>query len=217
MNAQSPAAAQAHPLAFVPNVLTIGRIVLIPFLVAGIIMLAAGTGSGLGAWLGRPSVIFSLFILAAITDFLDGFLARRWKVTSDFGRMIDPIADKLLVAGCLIAFCIITDGDLLIIFPALAIIGRDILVSGVREHAALMGRVMPPTNLAKFKTAAEMLGIGTLILWAASRSLIPIDSMIPPFVEWAGRIGLLLIWVAAVLSVYTGALYLRAGLAPSAK
>lgn len=199
-----------HPLAFLPNVLTIGRIALIPFLVAGIIILSSGSGM----WLGRPSVILSLFILAGVSDFLDGFLARRWNVVTDFGRMIDPIADKLLVAGCLIAFCIITDGDPLILVPALAIIGRDILVSGAREHAALSGRVMPPTNLAKFKTAAEMLGIGILIVWASSRSFIPVDSFLPPFVEWTGIIGLLLIWIAAALSVYTGALYLRASIAP---
>lgn len=200
--------AQPHPLGFLPNVLTIGRIILIPFIVAGIILL----GDENHNLLGRSTVLISLFIIAALTDFLDGFLARRWNVVSDFGRMIDPIADKLLVAGCLIGFCIIADGGFLIMLPALAIIGRDILVSGAREHAALSGRVMPPTNLAKWKTACEMLGIGVLIIWAASRAVIPIDSLLPPFVEWSGRIGLVLIWLAALLSVYTGSLYFRAAL-----
>lgn len=207
-------AAKPHPLGFLPNVLTIGRIIMIPFIVGGIILLANNEQS----FLGRPSVLLTLFIVAGLTDFLDGFLARRFNVVSDFGRMIDPIADKLLVAGCLIGFCVITRGDPFIMVPALAIIGRDILVSGAREHAALSGRVMPPTKLAKWKTACEMLGIGVLILWAATRNLIPIDSLLPTFVEWSGKIGLVLIWLAAALSVYTGALYFRAALAkiPSA-
>lgn len=204
----SQALAAPHPLGFIPNVLTIGRIVLIPFIVAGIVLLPAGERS----FLGRPTILLTLFLIAAITDFLDGFLARRWNVVSDFGRMIDPIADKLLVAGCLIGFCVVSRGDPFIMFPALAIIGRDILVSGAREHAALSGRVMPPTNLAKWKTACEMLGIGVLIIWAASRAVIPIDSFLPPFVEWSGRVGVFLIWLAAILSVYTGSLYLRAAL-----
>ncbi len=203
------AQATPHPLGFLPNVLTIGRIILIPFIVAGIVLLSSGEPS----FLGRPTILIGLFIIAAFTDFLDGFLARRWNVVSDFGRMIDPIADKLLVAGCLIGFCIISNGDPFIMFPALAIIGRDILVSGAREHAALSGRVMPPTNLAKWKTACEMLGIAVLIVWAASRVVIPVDSILPLFVQWSGRVGLVLIWLAAILSVYTGALYLRAALA----
>ncbi len=198
-----------HPLGFLPNVLTIGRILMIPFIVGGIVLLSSGERTVLG----RPTFLITLFLVAAFTDFLDGFLARRWKVVSDFGRMIDPIADKLLVAGCLIAFCVVTQGDPLLMIPALAIIGRDILVSGAREHAALSGRVMPPTKLAKWKTACEMLGIGVLIVWVAMRSVIPLDSMLPPVVEWSGIAGLILIWIAAALSVYTGALYLRAALA----
>lgn len=210
---QSPAlAASPHSLGFLPNVLTIGRICMIPFIVAGIILLTSEARS----FLGRPTVLLSLFLLAGLTDFLDGFLARRWNVVSDFGRMIDPIADKLLVAGCLIGFCVISRGDPFIMIPALAIIGRDILVSGAREHAALSGRAMPPTSLAKWKTACEMAGIAVLIVWASSRSLIPLDSFIPPFVEWSGLIGLVLIWLAAVLSVYTGALYVRAAVAKTA-
>jgi len=103
----SPPPAQPHPLEFLPNVLTISRIILIPFIVAGIVLLANGQET----FLGRPTVLISLFVIAGLTDFLDGFLARRWNVVSDFGRMIDPIADKLLVAGCLIGFCVITRGD----------------------------------------------------------------------------------------------------------
>jgi len=160
---------------------------MIPLLVAGILMMARGSG----AWIAKPSVLITLFLFAVITDFFDGFLARRWNVVSDFGRMIDPIADKLLVAGCLIAFAIATKGAWFLMVPALAIIGRDILVSGARE----------------------LLGLGILLFWLTTRSLLPIDSFIPPFVEYSGIIGLGLIWLAAILSVYTGTLYLRAALA----
>ncbi len=126
--------------------------------------------------------------------------------------MIDPIADKLLVAGCLIALCIAADGGWMFLIPSLAIIGRDILVSGAREHAALSNRAMPPTNLAKWKTACEMLAIGLLIAWQAAQSWLPIDSVIPKFLDFCLYGGLGFLWLAATLSVYTGSLYFRAAL-----
>jgi len=156
----------AHPLGWLPNFLTLGRILMIPLLVAGILLMAKESSY----WLARPSILITLFVLAVVTDFFDGFLARRWHVVSDFGRMIDPIADKLLVAGCLIAFAIATNGAWFLMVP------------------------------------------GVLLFWLATRSLLPIDSLIPPFIEYSGTIGLVLIWIAAILSVYTGSLYLRAAL-----
>jgi len=119
--------------------------------------------------------------------------------------MIDPIADKLLVAGCLIAFCIAEEGQWVFLIPAIAIIFRDILISGAREHAALESIVMPPTNLAKWKTACEMLAIATLILWIILRG--NNDAEITTVIK---MIGLALLWLAAILSVYTGSLYFRA-------
>lgn len=198
-----------HALYWVPNALTLGRIASIPVLIAGVLLMGEGSLSGFG----KPLFVIGLFVLAMITDFLDGFLARRWGLVSDFGRMIDPIADKLLVAAVLIALCIVTEGTWVLMVPAMAIIGRDILVSGAREHAALSGRVMPPTKLAKYKTACEMLGLLVLLVWLSSRALLPVDSFIPALVEYSGIIGLILIWIAAILSVYTGSLYLRAALA----
>ncbi len=196
----------------IPNILTIGRIILIPVLVWGILSLTTGADF-LPA---MPWMVLGLFGLCAFTDFLDGFLARRWQVTSDFGRMIDPIADKLLVAGCLIAIAIAMRGDGLILAPALAIIGRDILVSGAREHAALSSRVMPPTKLAKWKTAFEMLAIAVLVAYLSLGWQNPAE----PFIEnevLAQKASLLtagiaLLWFAAILSVYTGSLYFRAAL-----
>lgn len=194
-----------HTLYWVPNALTILRIVLIPVFIVGILSLEFGWDSPFGSFF----VLGPLFIAAAFTDWLDGFLARRWNVVSGFGRMIDPIADKLLVAGCLIAFMIATRGNWMILVPGLVIIGRDILVSGAREHAALTGRVMSPTKLAKWKTAFEMLAIAALIVWVLAKASLPIDAVIPDIAAVSRQGGLALLWLAAILSAYTGSLYLR--------
>jgi len=195
-----------HKLWWVPNALTIGRICAVPVLMAGILALGLRQESILAS----VPVIGGLFIVATATDWLDGYLARKWKVVSGFGRMIDPIADKLLVAGCLIALCIVAQGHWLFMFPAVAIIFRDILVSGAREHAALTGKVMPPTKLAKWKTAFEMASIAVLIVWTIGSAVLPVSETVPQITYFAKMIGLGLLWLAAALSVYTGTLYLRA-------
>jgi CDP-diacylglycerol--glycerol-3-phosphate 3-phosphatidyltransferase len=198
-------ASRRHPFFWVPNALTLTRIALIPVFIVGILSLEFGWGSALGQLI----ILGPLFVFASFTDWLDGFLARRWNVVTGFGRMIDPIADKLLVAGCLIAFMIATRGQWLFLVPGLAIIFRDILVSGAREHAALTGKVMSPTVLAKWKTAFELLAIAVLIIWVLARAYLPIDAVIPDIVSLSHKAGLSLLWLAAALSVYTGALYLR--------
>jgi len=200
--------AQTHPLAWLPNALTCVRVLSIPAIIYGIL----GIAFDWPGFLSRPLFLIGLFFAAALTDFLDGYFARKWKVTSDFGRMIDPIADKLLVAACLISFCIITQGLWFILVPALLIVGRDILVSGSREHAALSNIVMPPTRLAKWKTAAEMAAIAILIVWTALQSFLPIDEIIPPAAKFSFAAGIALLWTAAFLSVYTGSLYFMAAL-----
>ena len=184
----------------IPNILTIGRILSIPLLVAGILQI----GSGADAFLGSATAVLSLFLLACFTDYLDGFLARKWEVTSDFGRMIDPIADKLLVAACLIAIAIALGGSWFVLAPAMAIIGRDILVSGAREHAALKSRAMPPTKLAKWKTAFEMLAIAVLLVYLCAPAYPGSNAIL--------MAGTAVLWLAATLSVYTGSLYFRASL-----
>jgi len=195
-----------HKLWWVPNALTIGRIIAVPFIMAGILALGLQQDS----WLASVWLVGGLFIVATATDWLDGYLARKWKVVSGFGRMIDPIADKLLVAGCLIALCIVAQGNWMFMYPAVAIIFRDILVSGAREHAALTGRVMPPTKLAKWKTAFEMAAVAVLIVWAIGLATIPLYETMPNVTHMARTGGLALLWLAALLSVYTGSLYLRA-------
>jgi CDP-diacylglycerol--glycerol-3-phosphate 3-phosphatidyltransferase len=198
-----------HHLWWVPNALTIGRIMVVPILMAGILALGLRQES----LFASVPIVGGLFIAATATDWLDGYLARKWKVVSGFGRMIDPIADKLLVAGCLIALVIVAKGSWIFMYPAVAIIFRDILVSGAREHAALTGRIMPPTKLAKWKTAFEMASIAALILWTIGRATLPFDDVVLSITHMSRSIGLVLLWLAALLSVYTGSLYLRAAVA----
>lgn len=197
-----------HSLYWLPNALTVSRILSIPLIIWGILSIV----NGWGGFLSKAWVLGGLFILAGLTDFLDGYYARKWNLVSNFGRMIDPIADKLLVAGCLIAFAIISNGQWVFLVPALLIIGRDILVSGAREHAALEGKVMPPTKLAKWKTACEMLAIGVLIFWIIGKAYLPIGPAVQTVATTSKTIGLVLLWLAASLSVYTGSLYFRAAL-----
>lgn len=193
-------------LAWVPNALTLGRIAFIPVLIGGVLTYGSDH-----AFLGT-TVLLVLFAVLVLTDFLDGFLARKWQVTSDFGRMLDPIADKLFVAGLLISFAILTRGTWWILAPTLVIIGRDIFVSGLREHAALEGIVIPPTQLAKWKTATEMLAIAALLLWVLSGQWLPISESIMSFVDNSRRIGVSLLWIAASLSAFTGLHYAKAAL-----
>ena len=199
MSKAKPNLAKPH-LAWVPNALTIGRIIFIPVLIGAI--LTFGTPK---AFLGAIA-LFALFIVLILTDFLDGFFARRWHVTSNFGRMIDPIADKLFVAGLLITFAVITQGAWWILAPSLIIIGRDIFISGLREHVALEGIVMAPTQLAKWKTATEMAAITALLIWLLTSQTLQI----------AHIIGIALLWIAAALSAYTGLHYARSGLGQNA-
>lgn len=191
---------------WLPNALTLGRIALIPVLMAAII----AVGNGLDTPFNAPIWVLVLFALCAVSDFLDGYFARKLNLVSDFGRMLDPIADKLLVAGCLVALLIGFVPVWYAIVPAMAIIFRDIFISGTREHAALAGRVMPPTNLAKWKTAAEMLAIVLMLIGISSRSVLPISSIIPTLSGYAMKAGLVTLWIAAILSVYTGFHYVRA-------
>lgn len=196
---------------WVPNALTIGRIFAIPALFYFICAAPMSTpeGVGLAKW------ALALFLACAITDFLDGFIARKLEVTSDFGRMLDPISDKLLVAGSLVAINLAAaqvHGVLWpVLVPSLIIIGRDIFVSGIREHAALKQIVMPPTQLAKWKTAFEMLAIILFLAAMAGMSgHAPTgETGRPPLLAMIAGACL---WLAAILSAYTGFHYFRAGL-----
>jgi cardiolipin synthase (CMP-forming) len=175
-----------------PNALTLARIALVPLFVAAFFL----PGDN-GRW-----VVFVLFCLGGLTDAVDGMIARRFDAESSFGRMLDPIADKLIVSAALLMLA--SDGTLRAIHlvPALVILCREILVSGLREFLAGADVSLPVTRVAKLKTVVQMVAIGALIASSASeRSL--------PGVTNAALFGM---WIAAGLTFYTGVAYLQAGL-----
>lgn len=190
-----------------PNALTILRIVLVPVFAIAFVM--PGEAARL--------VAFGIFVIAGVSDWLDGFAARKLKAGSDFGRMLDPIADKVLVAVALMM--LVAEGtftqvkpngmlSLLKLVPALIILSREILVSGLREFLAGTRVSVPVTNVAKFKTAVQMIAIGAMILTPLA------DVFVPgiPSLTYAA-IAYVLLWVAAALTVYTGVVYFRSGMA----
>ncbi len=144
-------------------------------------------------------------MLAAITDFFDGYLARRWHQQSSLGRMLDPIADKVLVAIVLLVLC----GDQILrgghVWAAIIILAREVLVSGLREYLGQLSVSVPVTQIAKWKTAVQMVAIGLLIAG-------PAGDLIVPGITTIGVAGL---WIAAALTLYTGYDYFRAGLGTS--
>ena len=173
-----------------PNLLTYGRIVAVPAVVA--CFYAEGHW---GRWLA-----LAIFIVAAITDYFDGYLARLWNESTSLGRMLDPIADKLLVAATLLMLA--ADGTLgwFSIIAAIVILCREILVSGLREYLAELRVVVRVTWLAKWKTTLQLVAIGFLIAGPAGDVLLPGTTLI----------GTALLWIAAGLTLYTGYDYFRA-------
>jgi cardiolipin synthase len=174
-----------------PNLLTLSRIVVIPVLVA--LFFLPGEAAKWSALV--------LFTLAGITDYFDGYFARSRRQISALGRFLDPVADKLLVASVillLVAFGRISDWTVL---PALVILCREILVSGLREFLAGLRVRVPVSRLAKWKTTIQMVAIGFLIVGDTAPALIP-----------ALQIGAAGLWIAAALTIVTGYDYLRSGL-----
>jgi cardiolipin synthase len=191
-----------------PNALTIMRILLVP--VFAIAFVLPGE-----VW---RIVAFAVFVIASISDWLDGFAARKLKAGSEFGRMLDPIADKVLVAVALMM--LVAEGtslpshnpttglhSLLRLVPALIILSREILVSGLREFLAGTRVSVPVTAIAKLKTAVQMVAIGAMILTPLADTFfpgLPADSY--------DAIAYILLWVAAALTLYTGVVYFKNGL-----
>lgn len=221
----SETSAERHKLYWLPNALTVSRILLIPVLVWGIIYpYSARFQTELANSPVLQWGLLILFALCMITDFLDGYWARKWGLVSPFGRMLDPIADKLLVASCLIAMCIVSFGWVLMVIPALIIISRDIFVSGIREHAANSSIILSPTKLAKWKTMFEMLAILFFLLALT----VPAYTDLTAPSTWGNKVlldssaslphsiirlfSLALLWLAAILSAYTGFHYFRSAM-----
>ncbi len=179
-----------------PNLLTLSRIAAIPLLV---LMVALRQPWGDVA----ACVVFSA---AAITDYFDGKIARQRKAVSGFGRMLDPIADKLLVGAALMLLAGMDRLSPLGLLPAIVILLREILVSGLREYLAGLRIGLPVTRLAKWKTGFQMGSIGTIVAGNSGASAIMLD-FLP--VSWLGEAGL---WVAAALTLVTGWDYMTAGM-----
>ena len=181
----------------IPNILTIGRIIIVPifvlsFFIPGIV---------------GDLVPFFLFVLASFTDYLDGFLARLYKEESKLGELLDPIADKILVAAALVLLVmngIIKNYE---VIAAIVILAREILISGLREFLAKSkGESVPVSSLSKFKTFIQMLSIAMLLTGETGNKIINFQDYN------AQTIGIVLLWIAAFLTLYTGYDYLRKGI-----
>ena len=186
----------SHPALTLPNVLTYGRIAAVP-MVAGCLFVADIFAGGL--WLRW--VALAIFAAAAITDWFDGYLARVWEQQSSLGRMLDPIADKLLVAACLLMLA--ADGTIRgwTLWAAIIILCREILVSGLREFLAELRVSVPVSQLAKWKTTMQLVALGFLVAGEAG------NQVLPPCTQ----IGIGLLWLSALITLYTGYDYFRAG------
>jgi CDP-diacylglycerol--glycerol-3-phosphate 3-phosphatidyltransferase len=163
-----------------PTKLTLARIAAIP-----VILLLLAFPTVWTAWLA-----FLLFVAAGITDWLDGYLARRWNQTSKLGQLLDPIADKLLVVAVLLMLVFSGQIGAWGMVPALAILLREIFIAGLREYLAGQQVIVPVSKLAKWKTAAQFTALAVLIV-------------VPAIGDTAVILGHLLLWIAAVLTVKT--------------
>lgn len=176
-----------------PNLLTYGRILAIPALVA----ILFWPRDDWMRW-----IALAIYTLAAITDYLDGYIARAWSQQSAIGRMLDPIADKLLVAALLLM--LVADGTIhgWSLWAAIVILCREILVSGLREFLAELKVSVPVSKVAKWKTTAQLFALGFLVAGPAGDKVLPGNT----------TIGVVLLWAAAGLTIYTGWDYFNAGI-----
>ncbi|NLR95596.1 CDP-diacylglycerol--glycerol-3-phosphate 3-phosphatidyltransferase [Rhizobium sp. P38BS-XIX] len=181
----------------IPNLLTYGRILCVPLIVLCFFVEGKLEGSDFARW-----VALWIFVIASLTDFLDGYLARIWNQTSNIGRMLDPIADKLLVSAILLL--VAADGTIAgwSLWAAIIILCREILVSGLREYLAALKVSVPVTRIAKWKTTAQLVAIAFLLAGPAGDKVLP----------YTTEIGIGLLWISALLTIYTGYDYFRAGL-----
>tara|TARA_Y100000590_G_scaffold122555_1_gene140305 strand:- start:491 stop:1060 length:570 start_codon:yes stop_codon:yes gene_type:complete len=177
----------------IPNILTIGRIILVPIFIGTFYLPGA-----LGDW-----IPFIIFLLASFSDFLDGLLARLYKEESKLGELLDPIADKIIVASALVLLVMdetIKDYE---VVAAIIIMTREILISGLREFLAKVQVAMPVTNLAKFKTFIQMFSIAILLTGESGNKILNFGNYN------AHSIGIILLWLAAALTIYTGYDYVK--------
>src|SRR5712671_4737386 len=191
MNIATTRAATKSSLSL-PNILTYARIAAVPVVVGCVFWQSIMDGPLWLRW-----VALAVFIAAGVTDYLDGYYARIWDQQSAFGRMLDPIADKLLVASCLLILA--ADGIIhgWTLWAAIVILCREILVSGLREYLAALRVSVPVTKLAKWKTTVQLVAIGFLLAGEAGDQVIQVMPLVT-------QIGLLLLWASAIVTIYTG-------------
>lgn len=174
-----------------PNILTFLRMAFIPVVIF-LFYLQNQTGYYIAA---------AIFILACITDYLDGYFARTYDQTTNLGRFLDPVADKLLICSTLLLLVGFDHIKGLSLIPAIIILCREILVSGLREFLAQTNLFMPVTTLAKWKTGLQMVALSILIIAKPTADLFSLMNL-----------GLAGLWIAAALTLVTGYDYMKAGL-----
>ena len=180
----------------IPNILTIGRIIIVPFFV---------TSFFLPGFYGEI-IPFLLFILASFTDFLDGLLARLYKEESKLGELLDPIADKIIVSAALILLVMNRTIQNYEVIAAIIILTREILISGLREFLADVQVKIPVSSLAKSKTFIQMFSIAILLTGETGNKIINFEDYN------AQTVGIILLWLSAFLTLYTGYDYVRKGI-----
>ena len=180
----------------IPNILTIGRIIIVPFFVLAFYL--PGFYGDLTACV--------LFVIASFTDFLDGMLARMMGEESKLGELLDPIADKIIVATALILLVMSGTIRHYEVIAAIIILTREILISGLREFLARGQIRLPVTNLAKLKTFLQMVAISLLLTGETGNKILNFQDYN------AQTIGIILLWLSAFLTLYTGYEYLRKGI-----
>ena len=174
----------------IPNILTLSRIAALP--VFYVLFAVEPQYGAIAAWISLV-----LYIVCALTDFLDGYLSRKWNEVSAFGTFLDPISDKIFVGFILVLLIEFDRLSGLWIIPVLIIFTREFLISGLREFLGPEGIQMPVTKLAKWKTTSQMISLGFLI--------------IGPFVPFALLGGQILLLAASILTAITGYTYMKAG------
>ena len=177
----------------IPNILTIGRIILVPVFIATFYLPGA-----MGDW-----IPFFIFILASFTDFLDGLLARLYKEESKLGELLDPVADKIIVASALVLLIMDNTIQNYEVLAAIIILTREILISGLREFLAKVRVNMPVSNLAKLKTFIQMFAIATLLTGDSGNKILNFGNYN------AHSLGILFLWLSAFITIYTGYDYVR--------
>ena len=180
----------------IPNALTIGRIILVPIFVITFYI---------PGFLG-DLIPFFIFVLASFTDFLDGLLARLYKEESKLGELLDPIADKIMVAAALVLLVMNETIQHYEVIAAIIILTREILISGLREFLAKSKVSMPVTGLAKFKTFIQMFAISILLTGESGNRIINFQDYN------AHSIGIIILWLSAFLALYTGYDYVKKGI-----